>query len=323
MSQNRRAFTLIELLVVIAIIAILIGLLLPAVQKVRSAAARTQCSNNLKQIGLGLFNYESSNGKFPYGDSRGSQTGGDVGVPMLSWRAAVLPYIEQGALASQYNYGIDWYLQSPTVLGTQIKIYNCPATPGSPRFDSSPAETETGTVTTGPRGTTDYWGINACNPPVAIFYGFPGAATGYPLGDFEPGLVGVLCRGRMGQTRVTDIIDGTSNTLMVIESAGRPNSYGSGFKSLGMIAGPGEGSWADPSGEGKIKGCNPATSLGKFPQGVSMNCENYNEPYAFHDSGINILFADGSVHFMNNSTPVWVLGMMATRAGGETINYSY
>ena len=110
---------------------------------------------------------------------------------------------------------------------------------------------------------------------------------------------------------------------MVIESAGRPNYYGAGFRNLGLISGPAEGSWADPNGAGKIKGCNPATSKGKYPQGVSMNCENYNEPYGFHDTGINVLFADGSVHFLNATTPVSVMGMLATRAGGETINYSY
>ncbi len=325
MVQKRSGFTLIELLVVIAIIAILIGLLLPAVQKVRAAAARSQCSNNLKQIGLALFNYESAYSKFPYGDSRGASTGGDVGIPMLDWHASILPYIEQGALGNLYNYSADWYAQSSVVLSTQIKIYNCPSTPNSPRFDTTQAETETGLVSTAPRGTTDYWGINACNPDVAITYGFPGAAGGYPGGDFDPGLVGVLCRGRVGQTTVASITDGTSNTYMVIESAGRPTYYGPQKTSLGQILPAGEAAWTDPNGEGKIKGCNPATAKGNYqgPNTMSMNCENYNEPYSFHDNGINTLFADGSVHFMTQSLPLYVMGMLATRSGGETIPGGY
>src|ERR1700704_5416667 len=104
MVHRRTAFTLIELLVVIAIIAVLIGLLLPAVQKVRDAAARLQCQNNLKQIGLGMMNYEATNGGLPPSRTDGTVVGAPFYPYSHSWSAALLPYIEQTASFNLYSY---------------------------------------------------------------------------------------------------------------------------------------------------------------------------------------------------------------------------
>jgi prepilin-type N-terminal cleavage/methylation domain-containing protein/prepilin-type processing-associated H-X9-DG protein len=331
---RRQAFTLIELLVVIAIIAILIGLLLPAVQKVREAAARAQCQNNLKQLGLGLMNYESTYGFFPIGDNRDN-----VGDVYCSWKARILSFIEQGNVANMYNYQLDY--NNPAnyaAIAQQIKIYNCPSSPNQLRLDTTPDEGVNYNGGTEPRAAGDYWGINSmeswiptvgnCQAAFPAFNGY--LPTSDPNHDYDPSRAGVLGRYYNGPTRIAMITDGTSNTIMAIERAGLPNFYGPGFKSLASTATgsdvpkpnqSGEGGWADPNGEGKIKGSNPITG-NSHPHGdpsntCSMQCNNVNEIYSFHTAGCNFLFADGSVHFLAQSTSLCVIGSLATRAGGE------
>jgi prepilin-type N-terminal cleavage/methylation domain-containing protein/prepilin-type processing-associated H-X9-DG protein len=319
--QRRNGFTLIELLVVIAIIAILIGLLLPAVQKVRDAASRAQCQNNLKQCGLGLLNYESTYGFYPVGDSRDT-TGKD---PYCQWHARILGFVEQQNIANMYNYNLDY--NNPVnypAIAQQIKIYNCPATPNQPRLDTTPDEGINFNGGTEPRAVTDYFGCNAMETWVPVVgnctAAFPAFAS-YQIGnDYDPARSGVLCHFVNGPTRISMITDGTSNTYMVHESAGRPFAWGPGFKSLGMLN-PGEGGWSDPNGAGKVKGANPVTGALK-PHGApantcSMQCNNTSEIYSFHTAGCNFLFADGSVHFLAQSTSLCVIASLASRAGGE------
>jgi prepilin-type N-terminal cleavage/methylation domain-containing protein/prepilin-type processing-associated H-X9-DG protein len=323
--RRRDAFTLIELLVVIAIIAILIGLLLPAVQKVREAAARVQCQNNLKQMGLGLMNYESTYGFFPVGDSRDASINGKNVDPYCAWQARILAFIEQQNIANMYNYKTDY--NNPVnypAIAQQIKIYNCPSTPLQPRLDTTPDEGVNFNGGTEPRGVSDYWGCNAMETWVPIVGNCTGAFpnfANYQIGnDYDPSRAGVLSHYYNGPTRIAMITDGTSNTLMVAESAGRPTAYGPRFQVLGTL-GNGEAGWSDPNGAFKIKGSNPATGAVK-PHGspnntCSMQCYNGNEIYSFHTAGCNFGFADGSVHFIASNASLCVVGSLATRAGGE------
>ncbi len=323
-SRRRNGFTLIELLVVIAIIAILIGLLLPAVQKVRDAAARAQCQNNLKQIGLGLMNYESTYQTFPIGNCR---DGLGETIPWIDWKTSILPFLEQQNIANLYNYKLDW--NNPAnyaAIAMQVKVYNCPATPNQPRLDTTPDEGGAFNGSLEPRGVSDYWGAESFEvwvPVVgnctALFPGFSGFVTG-AMEDYDQSRVGVLTRYSAGVTRIATITDGTSNTIMAVESAGRPTKYGPRFVSAGLL-GNGEAGWADPNGEFKLKGSNPLTGAVK-PHGApantcTMQCYNGNEMYSFHTAGCNFVFSDGSVHFIPSSVSICILAQLISRAGGE------
>src|SRR5689334_20746708 len=134
---NRGGFTLVELLVVIAIIAVLLGLLLPAVQKVRDAANRAQCQNNLKQIGLAVHSYHDSKHYFPQNHRPASAASSTVRV---RWFTKVLPYLEQDGLASRYDESTNWDSANNLPLtSTALKVATCPSAPGPNRLDLNPA----------------------------------------------------------------------------------------------------------------------------------------------------------------------------------------
>jgi prepilin-type N-terminal cleavage/methylation domain-containing protein/prepilin-type processing-associated H-X9-DG protein len=294
-TRKSRAFTLIELLVVIAIIAVLIGLLVPAVQKVREAASRISCTNNLKQLGLGLHNYQSTYGLFPVGYS--------TVPPEHSWTARMLPYIEQDNVAKLYNYNLNWdHPANYTAIRNQLKLYNCPSTPMGLRFDM--------TIAAGP-ACGDYSSVNAIKSFVAInCFGLIGN-----INKDDPRIVGCLVRDTA--CRIADITDGTSNTIMVAEDAGRPQFYATGGKLLGVLK---EGGWADPNAAFSIDGANQD---GTVPGGCPMNCSNNSEVYSFHTNGANVVLADGSCHFLKSSISLCGLAAMVTRAGNEIIPSDY
>jgi prepilin-type N-terminal cleavage/methylation domain-containing protein len=287
--RNRRAFTLIELLVVIAIIAILIGLLLPAVQKVREAAARTQCSNNLKQLGLALHNYHATYDGFP--PARWTPT---TGVHHC-WATLILPYIEQENLYRQYNFAANWSARANDsgVIQTSVKTFVCPAAPGAPPRTAAKG-----------RAVLDYPAISEVHRPN------PYAVNPIPPADST--FIGVL--GNNVRRRVTDITDGSSNTLVVAEDAGRNQVWELG-RQTGHL---GEsGAWANPGDIIVVAGYNPAT--GTIPGPVAVNGCNAQNVYGFHTNQAGGLFGDGSVHFLSAATSLDTLIALVTRAGGETV----
>jgi prepilin-type N-terminal cleavage/methylation domain-containing protein/prepilin-type processing-associated H-X9-DG protein len=296
---HRRGFTLIELLVVIAIIAILISLLVPAVQKVRESAARLQCQNNLKQIGLAALNYESVNKGLPPRCS--------VVVPYRGWGVYLLPYIEQGTVANIYRMDLNFYdpPNGPAV-AVPLAIYSCPSAPAG-RMDNLVDVNGSPTGTIGAEG--DYFAPNC----VDAFW-WPPAQYALASDEVEaPAMTHNVPRS------LALITDGTSNTLLVSELAGRPNQW-----ILGALQPTNAGlrfpAWWGPWASYNSCIYKAWSDDGQTPGGFcTINCNNSWGIYSFHTGGANAVFVDGSVHFLAVGLSRDVFAGLVTRAGGEVI----
>jgi prepilin-type N-terminal cleavage/methylation domain-containing protein/prepilin-type processing-associated H-X9-DG protein len=297
---RRAAFTLVELLVVIAILAVLIGLLLPAVQSVRNAAARTQCTNNLKQIGLAAHHYESAYGFLPPGTI--SRPKALIG---LSVHVALLPYLDQQSVYEQAEKdGIQYpYITIPPIhkgLWTPIKIYQCPSDDRQ-RYVHRSYNNDVVAL-------TGYLGVSGLgsDPFVSFLIGFKYS--------------GVLYEG--SQTKLTNIADGTTNTLMFGERPPSPD-YEAGwwytFSSVGGPSRPVAGMRINPDGSAGLSHYY-ACPMGPYAytRGDVNNICSVNHFWSLHPGGSNFAFCDGSVRFLSYSADA-ILPALATRAGGETV----
>ena len=335
-GKKRRvtAFTLIELLVVIAIIAILIGLLLPAVQKVRDAAARVQCQNNLKQIGLALQNYEGTYGYYPASDVGPF---GDGTPYNHGWMTFVLPFLEQNNVFVQYTRNANWYdaVNQPAV-NVQIKVYQCPATVGN--HIASGMINDLSYLGGSPisAATSDYVSLSYVDNSLysANNLPLPGGAQ-YPKGmitqpyqfnpPFPPG-------GNPGNP-LSAITDGLSNTIAVSECANRPQLWVKNSPSSIPVTGAPFGT-TDPTGlivygspwasDFKYFGPQGSTLDGLTKPGPCMvNCNNDWEVYSLHTGGANAVMGDGSVRYLQQNISAATFAALITRSGGEVITNDF
>lgn len=314
-ASQRRGFTLIELLVVIAIIAILIALLVPAVQKVREASARTHCQNNLKQWGLALHNYHEVNGKLVYGSKLPSGT-----TNRQSWPPPVWPYIEQNNLLGTYNLNTGFYLPPNTVennlnspMGTTVAIYYCPSDRGRPAYAQG----------------DQYWrarGNYAVNWGPVPFQTVPN--TPVPTSAAPFGFLDYFSRHLPRETRLTDIIDGTSSTMLMAEKIMHPQNNVFDHR----------GDFLNDDGGGNVFNTLDTPNSGidamKFPQyctpmpelpcttatGSGSRFAMRQSARSRHPNGVNVVLADGSVQFVTNGISLANWQALSTMDGGEVIN---
>jgi prepilin-type N-terminal cleavage/methylation domain-containing protein/prepilin-type processing-associated H-X9-DG protein len=329
--QPLHGFTLVELLVVITIIGILIALLLPAVQAAREAARKMQCSNNLKQVGLGLLNYESGYGTYPPAGLSGLNFD-------TSWWIRIFPYVELSNISDRYSYAIGGWIGDPAyanpnrdlLRNQQFALMSCPSSTLPPLVMTG-ADHDNANVQ-----SATYAGISGAADPTLS------AAQNLALykSKDSPGTPGWVSRGGVlimyAGVHIADISDGTSNTMVVGEQSDvllqSPASYGGRIAGdcradcwHGFAMGPSTANPTDPTTGLDPRQWNvtcvvyPVNEKSAMGYGIYGNCGSNTPVQSVHPGGANVLLADGSVHFCSESLDIQILRYMATRDDGKAV----
>lgn len=312
----RRGFTLVELLVVIAIIGVLVALLLPAVQAAREAARRLQCTNQMKQLGLAVHNYESAKRVLPPSHSN---------APKHNFLSYILPYIEQSGIAAQFDLTKDWDAApadrgasgAPGNIGISAKaveMFKCPTT--SNERDQNCSDYAICTV-------MDRSPASARAKLILGADGVKISDRGEDPADKDAQWCSVLrvrsdAANRFIPVKMSEVSDGLSNSFMIFEDAGRPDRYDQSknptmaktmAENENVIAGR---SWADNNAYFAIHDTCGGGQL--------MNCNNNNEIYSFHVGGCNFTMGDGAVRFVQEGIHPEVFTSLFTRSSGDLID---
>jgi prepilin-type N-terminal cleavage/methylation domain-containing protein len=307
LRHDKQGFTLVELLTVIAIIGVLVALLLPAIQAARESSRRTQCANNLKQLSLGLLNFESANKKFPAGQ-RWSRPRKEPGSYSMAWSAIILPFIEQQAVASQLDFKVPFTDPKNLPAASQvISVYLCPSTSEIEEHRTTDGRLFNMAPMAGDDlACLDYLGISgpdkdAKNPVSKEFYGRQRGiligTKGLPNGDLlqDPPPI-----------KASDVTDGLSNTAWLTECTGR----GAGMKDdmLDSV----HGAWASGNNVTHIDRKINDTKVPKAWYEERIYCE--------HRGGAHFAMCDASVHFMSEDTGEKVIRSLCSRNGEEILD---
>lgn len=305
---KRSGFTLVELLVVIAIIGVVVGLLLPAVQSAREAARRLQCQNNMKQIGLGAHLYENTYGWFPNAVLQAHDAFQQVGNFV-----ALLPFVEQSALSEQYHPSVKWNdpLNQATI-NAKVPLYHCPSAPE----------------------LTWLAGLNAPSPANAtgqmdVGDYFPIMTTNYPTPRYAEAILSIwndahTSASYTNRARISNVLDGLSNSLMYSEQAARSQTWKMGRMTSATNSGNAQhAGWGSYSGAQPIRvfdgnGNSLAPGL-ENTAACTINCSNNAGIYAFHTGGSNFALGDGSVRFITESISWLTLRAMISRSEHEIV----
>lgn len=311
MPKKTSGLTLVELLAVLATLSVLIGLLLPAIVSAREAARRTQCTSNLRQLGLGVLGFESAHRAFPASGWTHAGPGNPHGR-FLGWRVLILPYLDQQQLQDLYDVSKNWW-EAPNVSAASVPIdvFQCPSVP-----ELAPVTFATEHA---PRPSMSF--------PIAV------ARTDYEaLLGIKPASINLHLASprydstnrfsvmhRNSKNQMKDIRDGVSRTAFISECGGRPYV----FRRKRRVENSNDQGicWADSEGPFSLDGSSSDGSReGKGPASrctFGINRRNDNEPYSFHPDGASFLFADGRVSYMSEDTELLVLVRLITRNGSE------
>lgn len=332
--RRQTGFTLIELLVVIAIIAVLIALLLPAVQQAREAARRTQCKNNLKQVGLALHNYHDTYLRFPASMYFSSfPNGGLVGYSASanathgpSWLVGMLPFIDQAPLYNQANFTLSMAnAANANLVSANLSAFQCPSDPNS---TSGNKHLNTGIMGNNQWGRGNY-AASGYGPAWTGLVGNPGLGNWATISPYQRGIMGVN-----GWGNIAGVTDGTSNTVASWEvragtsQADVRGTWASGRVGASFIANCNNNSSITTSGdcyginEGNhingddIQGCTDAPSQG---MGCHAGGDGQAGPKSLHVGGCHALLADGTVRFMNQNMDGATMARLTAQADGQVV----